>query len=96
VDFLAAPEVRPWVETARSTARNVASLSGLTRREREVAALVALGLTNKQIASRLSVAEKTVEMHVSNGLGKLGFTTRVQLASWAISQRLADPRAAQG
>jgi predicted ATPase/DNA-binding CsgD family transcriptional regulator len=59
----------------------------LTRREREVAALIARGLTNRAIAERLVIAERTADTHVSNILGKLGLDTRVQIAAWAIEHR---------
>jgi DNA-binding CsgD family transcriptional regulator len=55
----------------------------LTARESEVARLVAQGLTNRDIAHTLTVSERTVEAHVSNALGKLGFGSRTQLAIWA-------------
>jgi DNA-binding CsgD family transcriptional regulator len=51
-------------------------LAALTRREREVAALVGAGLTNAQVAMRLHLSERTVEKHVSNVLSKLGVGTR--------------------
>lgn len=54
----------------------------LTAREREVAALVAEGLTNRAIAERLVLAERTVEGHVAHALSKLGFTNRSQIATW--------------
>lgn len=54
---------------------------GLTRREREVAALVASGASNKQIAADLFISRRTVESHVDNILHKLGLTTRTQLAA---------------
>lgn len=54
----------------------------LTVREREVVALVAEGLTNRAIAERLVVAERTVEGHVAHALSKLGFTNRSQIATW--------------
>ena len=57
--------------------------SGLTRRETEVAALVARGLTNRDIAAQLSVSVRTVEVHVDHILTKLGFRTRTQLAAWS-------------
>ena len=69
-----------------------ADLEGLTRREREVVAQIAAGKTNRQIADALFIAEKTVEMHVSNSFSKLGFSSRAQLAAWAVGHDLA-PRA---
>lgn len=56
--------------------------SGLTRREREIAALVATGLTNREIAGKLYLSVRTVEVHVDHALTKLGFRTRTQLAVW--------------
>lgn len=53
----------------------------LTAREREIAALVADGLTNRQIAARLFVSEKTVESHLSKAFGKLGVNSRAALAA---------------
>ncbi|MDA8186681.1 MAG: response regulator transcription factor [Dehalococcoidales bacterium] len=52
----------------------------LTERELEVLRLVAKGRSNKEIAQALKVAERTVEFHVSNVLGKLGVTSRVEAA----------------
>jgi DNA-binding NarL/FixJ family response regulator len=60
----------------------------LTARERDVAALVARGLSNREIAAALSIGERTVETHVGNILGKLGFGSRAQIAAWAVA---ADP-----
>ncbi|MEU9456925.1 LuxR C-terminal-related transcriptional regulator [Streptomyces sp. NPDC048277] len=54
----------------------------LTRREWQVADLVAEGLTNKQIAARLVIAQRTAENHVERILTKLGFSSRSQLAVW--------------
>jgi DNA-binding NarL/FixJ family response regulator len=56
----------------------------LSAREREVATLVAQALSNRQIADRLVLSERTVESHVRNILGKLGFTTRTEIATWAV------------
>ena len=58
----------------------------LTRRESEIAALVAEGLTNREIAERLVMAPRTAEGHVAHILGKLGFTSRAQLAAWSAAQ----------
>ena len=52
----------------------------LTAREREVAALVAAGLTNRRIAARLAVSERTVDAHVARVLAKLGAASRAQIA----------------
>lgn len=59
---------------------------GLTSREAEVLGLVALGLTNGEIGTRLFVSRKTASVHVSNILRKLGVTSRIEAA--AIQQRL--------
>ena len=61
----------------------------LTRREREVATLVAQGLTNRQIASRLFISERTAESHVEQIRGKLGFHSRGQIAAWVAAQGTA-------
>lgn len=54
----------------------------LTRREREVAGLVAQGLTNREIAKRLFISERTAEYHVEQIRNKLGFHARSQIAAW--------------
>jgi predicted ATPase/DNA-binding CsgD family transcriptional regulator len=59
-----------------------AAPGGLTRREREVAVLLAEGLTNREIADRLVISLRTAETHVDHILGKLGLTSRVGVASW--------------
>ncbi len=59
----------------------------LTRRETEVAELVAQGLANQQIADRLIIARRTAEGHVERILGKLGFNNRSQIAAWMTAQR---------
>ena len=67
-------------------ARTAADRTGLTRREREVAALIGEGLSNREIAARLVVAQRTAEGHVENILSKLGFTSRAQVAGWLATQ----------
>ncbi len=63
----------------------------LTRREKEVAALVARGMTNRQIGHELTIAESTAERHVINILNKLGQQSRSQIAAWAAIHGLVDP-----
>jgi non-specific serine/threonine protein kinase len=63
-------------------------LARLTPREREIADLVARGLANREIAARLVLAQRTVETHVHNILGKLGLSSRGQLAFWAVEHGL--------
>jgi serine/threonine-protein kinase PknK len=58
----------------------------LTRREREIATLVARGLTNRQIASELSISEHTASTHVARILKKLGLQSRAQMGSWLAEQ----------
>jgi DNA-binding CsgD family transcriptional regulator len=70
--------------------------SELSAREREVAAQIASGDSNRQIASRLGVSERTVGAHVQNILNKLGFENRVQIATWWTETQLAVPRPAEG
>ncbi|MBC7268421.1 MAG: AAA family ATPase [Streptomyces sp.] len=59
----------------------------LTRRERQVAELVAEGLGNQQIADRLVIARRTAEGHVERILSKLGFSNRSQIAAWVTARR---------
>jgi DNA-binding CsgD family transcriptional regulator len=65
------------------------SIGGLTARESEVAALISAGKSNREIADLLVVGERTVETHVGNVLSKLGFTSRAQIAAWAVEKGLA-------
>lgn len=63
----------------------------LTRREAEIADLVAQGLSNRDIAAKLVVARRTAECHVEHILTKLGFTRRAQIATW-VAERAATTR----
>ncbi|QNE22917.1 AAA family ATPase [Kribbella qitaiheensis] len=58
------------------------SATGLSPREAEVAGLVAEGLTNRQIAERLVISDRTAQNHVQHILTKLGFANRSQIATW--------------
>jgi predicted ATPase/DNA-binding CsgD family transcriptional regulator len=68
---------------------------GVSRREREVAQLVAGGLTNRQIAERLFIAERTAEGHVERIRNKLGFRSRSQIAAWVAGEVPVDVADAQ-
>lgn len=68
-----------------------AALERLTEREREVLALLAQGLTNRQIAEQMVVSESTVKTHVSNVLDKLGLEDRTRAAIWALKHGWDSP-----
>jgi two-component system nitrate/nitrite response regulator NarL len=68
------------------------SLEQLTAREREILVQVARGLSNKAIAKELGISHDTVKLHVRHILSKLGFTSRVEAAVFAIEQRLGGTR----
>ena len=64
----------------------------LTTREVEVVRLVGAGRSNKEIAGRLGISERTARTHVSNILGKLGLASRTQAALWAVREGLVRDR----
>lgn len=66
-------------------------LGTLTARERDILVLVASGLSNKQIAARLEISERTARTHVSNMLAKLQLSSRTQAALVAIQEGLVEP-----
>ena len=65
---------------------------GLTARELEVLKALARGMSNKEIAAELGIAEKNVKTHVSSILRKLQVADRTQAALYAVRERLADPQ----
>ncbi len=73
------------------TRRQAASkeFGGLTEREREVAALIAQGRSNREIAGMLFVTVRTVEAHITRILDKLDFKSRTEIAGWAVAKGLA-------
>lgn len=73
--------------TVRQAAKR--EYGGLTGREREVAALIAQGKSNREIAEALVLSNRTVEAHISHILSKLGFASRSQIAVWAAERGLA-------
>jgi len=79
---------RPRQLTPRQAAKQ--AFGGLTARERDVAALVVQGKSNREIAEALVLGERTVQTHVSHILDKLGFSSRAQIAAWAAERGLSD------
>ncbi|MFI5782095.1 LuxR C-terminal-related transcriptional regulator [Nocardia sp. NPDC051570] len=85
----AAPPERPPAPPRRI---DTAALDVLTRREKDVARLVAVGHSNKRIAAELVISVRTAETHVEHILTKLGFTSRTQIAGWARDYGLLTPQ----
>ncbi len=76
------PAMHPPTAIARRTH------AGLTARELEVAALVAQGRSDREIAEMLVLSKRTASTHVGNILNKLGFSSRSQIAAWMVEQKL--------
>ena len=76
------PDESPALTVAGSYRMASASPSSLTRREYEIAELVASGLSNKAIAAELSISHTTAAGHVANIMAKLGVNSRTQVAAW--------------
>ncbi|HEV2358290.1 MAG TPA: LuxR C-terminal-related transcriptional regulator [bacterium] len=89
----AVEEAMALAATSATIRRSASPTTPLTARECEVAALVAQGLSNREIASRLVIAERTAEGHVQSILNKLGFNSRAQIAAWAVERGLRIPSA---
>jgi len=71
---------------SRSGERPGGSWLRLTRRERDVAVLVARGMSNSQIAAALVISARTVETHVQHIMDRLGVSTRAQIAAWSAAE----------
>ena len=82
-DAVPTATVEPSAPSASGTRQG--DVTALTQREREVARLVARGFSNRQIAEALVIAEATATVHVKHILAKLEFTSRAQVAAWAVS-----------
>jgi DNA-binding NarL/FixJ family response regulator len=83
--------IDPRIEAKREpAAADGNQTSPLTRREREIAHLIAKGLTNKDIASTLVISQRTAEGHVEHILTKLGFRSRAQVAAWVAESLSSD------
>src|SRR5207244_13557371 len=83
LDLALAATEAPTTRSNGAPERTAQQVAGLSRREQQVAALLALGLSNRQIAQRLVVTERTVGAHVEHILDKLGFASRHQVGAWA-------------
>ncbi len=83
------PHTRP-LSPARARKQ---ALGGLTLRESEVAALIAQGKSNREIAGVLVLSERTIETHISSILSKLEFNSRTQIATWTIEKGLTRENA---
>jgi DNA-binding NarL/FixJ family response regulator len=81
---------RHLAEMARRARMAAKAASALTKRERQVLDLITEGLTTRQMASRLSLSERTVETHIANLYGKLEVKTRVQAIHRAAGLGLVD------
>ncbi len=79
----AASPARATVTTAEATL-DLGRLATLTQREREVLALIASGMSQKQVATALGISVKTVGAHMQNLLSKLGLHSRVQAVALAV------------
>jgi len=86
---LAALDMAPWLAKLDKLQANPPEL--LTRREREIAELVAEGLTNRDIATRLYLSERTAQNHVQHILTKLGVTNRSRIAVWMTNEQMTRP-----
>jgi len=76
-------------DSASSPRSEKEKFNGLTPREREVAAWIAQGKSNREIAEVITVSVKTIETYVTRILNKLGFDSGVQIATWAVEKGLA-------
>ena len=83
--------VRPSrVSALKTPQQSVQRHQGLTRRQREIALLVARGLSNRQIASELTISENTVANHVASIARKLNAPSRSRIAVWVTERGLRE------
>jgi DNA-binding CsgD family transcriptional regulator len=90
--FLTEALARLPAERARTPRRAfMQAMGGLTERERQVAALIAAGSSNREISRALVITERTVEAHITSILTKLEMKSRTEIAAWAVARGLAYP-----
>lgn len=80
-----------WPRTVTRNNSRPGGAPGVTRRELEIAQLIAAGLSNREIARKLFLSERTVDNHVQHLLNKLTFHSRAQIAAWVASRRGTPP-----
>jgi len=94
-EFVVAPAMAPklagLLQDGQQRQERETSLDQLTAREREILSYVARGLSNKAIAKLLGISHDTVKLHVRHILSKLGFSSRVEAAVFAIEHRIEEP-----
>ena len=78
----------PVVQTDKTSISERTKFQGLSKRELETASLIAQGKSNREIAQIMTIGEKTVETYVTRILNKLGFGSRVRIATWAVEKAL--------
>jgi DNA-binding NarL/FixJ family response regulator len=81
-------EIQPDSQPEQIASVNMTEIEGLTERELQIVRLIAQSKSNQEIGEMLVVTKRTVETHISNILSKLGFTSRGQIAAWAIRRGL--------
>jgi non-specific serine/threonine protein kinase len=92
VDYALSEPAMPGAESTRETKE---AFGGLTRREREVAVWIAKGKSNREIARAMTVGVRTIETYVTRILNKLGFDSRVQIATWTIEKGFGERSAGE-
>jgi predicted ATPase/DNA-binding CsgD family transcriptional regulator len=90
IDLALRPVVADTAVSLPKAAAMKVKFGGLTPRERETARWIAQGKTNREIAEIMIVSEKTIETYVTRSLNKLGFSSRVQIARWALENNLLE------
>ncbi|MCD1627806.1 MAG: response regulator transcription factor [Paracoccaceae bacterium] len=83
-----APHAHEAVEMAEEVQCQTGGEHGLTRREKEVLALVSQGGRNKTIAHKMSLSEHTVKLHLHNAITKIGARNRTEAATWYLSRQM--------
>src|ERR1700686_1824849 len=91
IDFALDEQPVPDPFTGESDPETAVDAGPLSRRQREVATLVAAGLTNREIAERLFIAERSAEGQVERIRNKLGVRSRTEVATWAVEHGLMTP-----